>query len=82
MNDMIDNGITGHLPSLVQYVTQALLISNHCRVIVTANTTDEFLEEDSDILLSTVTISSQELIDEITGDYEEIPDVDKRQRLF
>ncbi|KAK8802514.1 hypothetical protein WA171_006193 [Blastocystis sp. BT1] len=70
-----NNGITGHLPSLVQYVTQALLISNHCRVIVTANTTDEFLEEDSDILLSTVTISSQELIDEITGDYEEIPRV-------
>ena len=75
MSDMIDDGITGHLPSLVQFVTHSLLISNHHPVIMMANTTDEFLEEDSDILLSTVTTSSQELIDEITGDYEEIPRV-------
>ena len=72
---MIDDTFTGHLTSLVQFVTHSLLLSNHSPVVSLANNADEFLEEDSDILLSTPPMSSQDLMDEITGDYEEIPRV-------
>ena len=73
--EILDDGVNAHLSSLVQFVTQSLLISNHHPAVMSANSTDEFLEEDSDILFPSTTSAIQDLVDETTGDYEEIPKV-------
>lgn len=68
----LDEGEAAGLPVLLQFVTRALLLRNGVSVVASADATEEFLE-DSDDIVETGLISAAETVDEVTGDFDEIP---------
>ena len=69
----LDDGIAAEFPSLLQFIIHTLPSSNRHPVLATAESTDPFLEEEGDILLTTIVNSTIDMIDENTGDFEDVP---------
>ena len=76
----LDDGMTAELSTLLEFIIHTLPRSNHHPVLATAESNDLFMEEEGEIILTTIVNSSVDVIDEITGDFEDVPSIVEEPR--
>ena len=71
--DPVDNAEQASFPDLLHFVLSLVLQSNHHPILASSDPSQDFLEEEGDVLQDEPDVRDSDLLDDVTGDFIEIP---------